>query len=615
MKRPDGLQGHIGRFSSISLPVLPFSISVNHFIKFKYMSTTPSAPAPVKEAPKFPEQVTGMYILAKSLKNLGIDVVYGLVGIPITEAAYNVQRQGIRFVGFRHEQQAGMAAATHGYLTKKPGVFMTVSSLGFLNGLTATTNATVNCYPVIQISGSSQRAPIDLDQGTYEGLDQYNVAKGLVKAAYRVNRTEDIPLAVNRAYRAAISGRPGGVYLDIVENALAGIMNMSDAEKLYSVPVDPAPAMIPSPESVERAVEMLTSAKRPAILLGKGAAYAQVDDKIKQLIEETGVPFFPMSMAKGLMPDNHPQSALSCRSTIMEQADVVMLIGARLNWLLSRGHGKWNPDGQFIQLDIEPTEIDCNRHIAAPVVGDIESSLDAILAAIKGKKMAMDPAWMPMLQAQTKEKNAKFLERLVPQTVPMTHWSALSAVKKVLEANPDTILVNEGANTLDDTRDCVDMFLPRHRIDCATWAIMGMGMGSVVGAAVATGKSVVAVEGDSAFGFSGMDFSTICRFHLPATVVIFNNGGIYNGIGVNPSGNGDPAPTTLDVRARYDKMGEAFGVASYYVTTPDELEKALTESIASKKPAIIDVQLAADSGKESGHIGYLNPAPLIDFTV
>ena len=197
----------------------------------------------------------------------------------------------------------------------------------------------------------------------------------------------------------------------------------------------------------------------------------------------------------------------------------------------------------------------------------------------------------------------------------MNHWTAIGAIKPVLESNPDVILVNEGANTLDDVRDSINMSRPRHRIDCATWAIMGMGMGSAIGAAVATGKSVVAVEGDSAFGFSGMDFSTICRFHLPVTVVIFNNGGIYNGVGVNMAGTSDPAPTTLDVKARYDKFGDCFGVKSYYTTTPDELSAALKEAIASKAPAIIDVQLNADSGKESGHIGYLNPAALENITV
>ncbi len=568
------------------------------------------------KAPEYPEQVTGMDILVRALRMVGIDTMYGLVGIPVTELAYLAQDRGIRFVGFRHEQQAGMAAATHGYLTKTPGVLLTVSSLGFLNGLTATANATVNCYPLIQISGSSVRGPIDLQQGTYEGLDQLAMAKPLVKAAYRVNKPEDIPTAVVRAYRAAISGRPGGVYLDVTTPCLGAIMQGADADKLFYQPVDLCPAMPPAPEAVKRAAELLAGAKKPAFLFGKGAAYAQVEDKLKALVERTGIPYYPMSMAKGILPDNGPLSALSCRSTIMEEADVVVLVGARLNWLLSRGHGKWSDTVKFIQLDIDPEEIDINRPIAAPVVGDLASSLDALMAALPAK-MNMDPTWVPTLQAQTKEKNTKFAQRLAANAdaMPMNHWTALGAIKPVMAANPDVILVNEGANTLDDTRDTLDMTLPRHRIDCATWAIMGMGMGSCVGAAVATGKSVVAIEGDSAFGFSGMDFSTICRFKLPVTVVIFNNGGIYNGIGVNMAGNGDPAPTTLDIHARYDKLGEAFGAKTYYVTTPAELSQALTEAIASKAPALIDVQLGADSGKESGHIGYLNPAALEKITV
>lgn len=578
---------------------------------------TPQGTCPQKPAPHFPEQVTGMYILARALKNVGIENVYGLVGIPITEAAYLVQGQGIRFVGFRHEQQAGMAAATEGFLTKKPGVLMTVSSLGFMNGLTATANATVNCYPMIQISGASDPHMVDMNMGTYEQLDQFNTAKPVVKAAFRCSHAKDIPSAVARAYRAAVSGRPGGVYIDMTTPALGEIMDREEAEKLLFQPVDIYSPVAPNSEAVKRAVEVLTSAKRPAILLGKGAAYAQIDDKIKTIIEKYNIPYFPMSMAKGLMPDAGPLSALSCRSTIMEKADVVMIIGARLNWLLSFGKGKWNPATKFIQLEVEPQEIDVNVPIAAPVVGDMGLALDAILAGMEGKTMSADPTWVPALQAETKEKNAKFTARIeaAKSLMPMHHWTALGVVKPIIEANPDVILINEGANTLDDTRDAIDMSLPRHRVDCATWAIMGMGMGSMIGAAVATGKSVVAIEGDSAFGFSGMDFSTACRFNLPVTVVIFNNGGIYNGIGVPLDKTSDPAPTTLDIHARYDKLGEAFGAQTYYVQTPDQLQKALTESIASKKPCLIDVQLAADSGKESGHIGYLNPAPLQDITV
>ena len=570
--------------------------------------------------PKFPDQVTGMYILAQTLKRLGLDTVYGLVGIPVTEAAYAFQDVGVKFVSFRFEQQAGMAAATHGFLTKQPGVLLTVSSLGFMNGLTATANATVNCYPMIQISGASDPTMVDMNMGTYEQLDQFNTAKPLVKAAFRCSHASDIPSAIARAYRAAVSGRPGGVYVDMTTPALSEVLDATEAEKLFYTPVDIYSPVAPNQASVDKAVEILTNAKRPAVLIGKGAAYAQVEDKLKTLVETYQLPYLPMSMAKGVLPDNGPLSAISCRSDIMEKADVVLIVGARLNWMLSFGKGKWNPEMKFIQLDVEPQEIDVNVPIASPVVGDLTLSLEALLKGMEGKKMQTDPNWISTLQAETKVKNAKFAERLsdASKLSPMNHWSALSVVKPVLEANPDVILVNEGANTLDDTRDAVDMSLPRHRVDCATWAIMGMGMGSAVGAAVATGKKVVAIEGDSAFGFSGMDFSTITRFGLPVTVVIFNNGGIYNHMGKNPSTNPDvekdPAPTTLDFD-RYDMMGEVFKCDHAYVSTPEELKTALETAIASGKPNIINVELAPDAGKESGHIGYLNPTPLIDYTV
>lgn len=568
-------------------------------------------------APKFPQQVTGMYILAESLKRMGITDVYGLVGIPVTEVAYAIQKLGINYYGFRFEQQAGMAAATHGYLTRTPGVLLTVSSLGFLNGLTATINATVNCYPMIQISGASDPTMVDMDMGTYEQFDQLNEAKRNVKAAFRCSHAKDIPGAVARAYRAAVSGRPGGVYIDMTTPALAEIMDASEAEKLFYSPVDLYTPTAPAQEAVERAAELIAGAKRPSFLFGKGAAYAQVEDELKTLVETYEIPYYAMSMAKGLLPDTGEFSALSCRSEIMADSDVCIVVGARLNWMLSFGRGKWNPDMKFVQIDVEPTEIDRNVPIAAPLVGDMKLCLQALISELPKYKMSADPAWLAKLQADTKVKNAKFAKRLADaaDTVPMTHWTALNAIKPVMEANPDVILINEGANTLDDTRDTLDQALPRHRVDCATWAIMGMGMGSTIGAAVSTGKSVVAIEGDSAFGFSGMEFSTICRYKLPVTVVIFNNGGIYNGVGVDPSGKGGVAPTTLDINARYDKFGEAFGGQTYYVKTPADLSKALTEAIASKKPCLIDVQLAADSGKESGHIGYLNPTPLIQYTV
>jgi oxalyl-CoA decarboxylase len=311
----------------------------------------------------------GFQLVVDALKLNGLDTMYGVAGIPVTDLARLAQAEGIRYIGFHHEQSAGNAAAIAGYLTQKPGICLTVSAPGFLNGLVALANATTNGFPMIQISGSSDRAIVDLQQGDYEELDQMNAAKPYAKAAFRVNRAEDIGIGLARAIRAAVSGRPGGVYLDLPASVLSATLDAETAARSLVRVVDAAPQQFPAPESVKRALEVLAKAERPLILLGKGAAYAQADADIRAFIEKTRIPFLPMSMAKGLLPDDHPQSVAAARSYALAQADVVMLIGARLNWLL--GHGRspqWSPNAQFVQLDIAPTEMDSNRAIAAPVV-------------------------------------------------------------------------------------------------------------------------------------------------------------------------------------------------------------------------------------------------------
>lgn len=347
----------------------------------------------------------GMHILVEALKKNDIDTIYGLVGIPVTDFARQAQKEGIRYIGFKHEQSAGNAAAIAGYLTKKPGICLTVSAPGFLNGLTALANATVNGFPMIQISGSSDRAIIDLQQGDYEELDQMNIAKPFVKASYRINKPEDIGIGLARAIRAATSGRPGGVYLDVTTELLSSVMDKDEAEKTLFKVEDIAPASIPSTESVDKALKLLANAKKPLIILGKGAAYAQADKDIKDFVEKTGIPFLPMSMAKGLIPDNHPQCAAASRSFVLENADVVVLLGARLNWLLQHGKGKrWNPDVRFIQFEIDPKEIDSNRPIEAPVVGDIVSSMKVVMQRLPEFNIKADKTWINDIQ-ETKQKN------------------------------------------------------------------------------------------------------------------------------------------------------------------------------------------------------------------
>ncbi|HUG24421.1 oxalyl-CoA decarboxylase [Piscinibacter sp.] len=552
--------------------------------------------------------IDGFHLVIEALKLNGIDTIYGLPGIPITDLTRLAQAEGMRVISFRHEQNAGNAAAAAGFLTQKPGICLTVSAPGFLNGLTALANATVNCFPMILVSGSSEREIVDLQQGDYEEMDQLNAAKPFCKAAFRILHAQDIGIGVARAIRSALSGRPGGVYLDLPAKLFSQTMDAQAGRRSLVKVVDPAPRQIPAPDTVQRALELLKDAKRPLILLGKGAAYAQADADIRALVERTGIPYLPMSMAKGLLPDTHTQSASAARSYVLAEADVVMLVGARLNWLLSHGKGKtWGAPKRFIQVDISPTEIDSNVQIEAPVIGDIGSCVSALLAGI-GSGWSRPPAEWTATIAQRKDKNlSKMAQTLSLDPSPMNFHSALGAIRDVVKGRPDIVVVNEGANTLDFARSIVDMYEPRKRLDCGTWGIMGIGMGFAVAAAVTTGKPVIAIEGDSAFGFSGMEVETICRYNLPVCIVVFNNNGVYKGTDVNVSKSTDPAPTVFVKGARYDLMMEAFGGKGVTAASPQELGRAMHEAIASGRPTLINAIIDETAGTESGRITSLNP--------
>jgi oxalyl-CoA decarboxylase len=561
------------------------------------------------------ETTDGFHLIVDALKLNGIDTIYALPGIPITDFLRMAQAEGMKVISFRHEQHAGNAAAAHGYLTGKPGICFTVSAPGFLNGLTALANATTNCFPMILVSGSSEREIVDLQQGDYEEMDQLAIAKPLCKAAYRVLHAEDIGVGVARAIRSALSGRPGGVYLDLPAKLFAQSIPKDAGKRSLIEVVDPAPKQIPASDAVTRAVDLLKSARKPLVILGKGAAYARADAEIRTFIETTGVPYLPMSMAKGLLPDTHAQCASAARSYVLAEADVVMLVGARLNWLLSHGKGKtWGggsskepTKARIIQVDISPIEPDSNVATAAPVIGDIGSCMAALNRAI-GPGWSKPPSDWTAAVAERKDKNlTKMSETLAKETSPMTFQTALSVIRDKIKEHPDAILVNEGANTLDFCRSIVDMYEPRKRIDVGTWGIMGIGMGYSVAAAVATGKPVIAVCGDSAFGFSGMEVETVCRYNLPVCVVVFNNNGVYGGTDVNPRGT-EAAPTVFVKDAKYELMMQAFGGAGVRAATRAELRAAIDEAVSSGRPTLVNAIIDEKAGTESGRITSLNPA-------
>ena len=572
------------------------------------------AEAAVKAAAEERELTDGFHLIIDALKLNGVKTIYGVPGIPITDFGRMAQGAGIRVISFRHEQNAGYAAAIAGYLTKQPGICLTVSAPGFLNGLTALAHATTNCFPMILISGSSEREVVDLQQGDYEEMDQLAVAKTMCKAAFRVLHAADIGIGVARAIRAAVSGRPGGVYLDLPAKLFGQAMDAEAGAKSLVKVIDAAPAQIPAPDSIKRALDVLKSAKRPLIILGKGAAYAQADEQIKAFVEKSGAPFLPMSMAKGLLSDLHPQCAGAARSTVLKDSDVVMLIGARLNWLLSHGKGKaWGEphSKKFIHIDIEPKEMDSNVEIAAPVVGDIGSCVSALLKEMGNGWQASPSDWLNSVNAKKDENISKMAPRLMNNKSPMDYHGALGVLRTIVKERPDAILVNEGANTLDLARGVIDMYKPRKRLDVGTWGVMGVGMGSAIAASIETGKPVLAIEGDSAFGFCGMEVETICRYNLPVCVVIFNNDGIYRGTDVNTSGGSDPATTVFVKGARYDKMMEAFGGVGVNATSPDELKRAVNAAMDSGKPTLINAVIDPAAGSESGRIGNLNPQSVV----
>jgi oxalyl-CoA decarboxylase len=567
-----------------------------------------------KEATAVGNETDGFHLLIDALKLNGINTIYNVPGIPITDLGRYAQAQGMRVISFRHEQHAGYAASVAGFLTKKPGVCMTVSAPGFMNGLTALANATTNCWPMIMISGSSEREIVDLAQGDYEEMDQLAAAKPFCKAAYRLTYAQDIGIAVARAIRSAVSGRPGGVYLDIPGAMLGQVVEAVEAARSLVKVIEPAQRQIPAQSAIDRAIEVMKGAKRPLIVIGKGAAYDQSDEVIRELVEKSGYPFLPMSMAKGLLPDTHPQCAAAARSLVLKDSDVVIMMGARINWLLSHGKGKqWGEPGgkRFVQLDIEAEEMDSNVEIAAPIVGDIGSSCEALIAAMDEAGIAPPKEWLDQVNTKATSNMEKMAARLRNNNNPMDYNGALGVIKEAINDNPDTILVNEGANTLDMCRSIVNIHKPRHRIDVGTWGVMGIGMGSAIAAAIETGKSVLAVEGDSAFGFCGMEVETVCRYNLPICTVVFNNDGIYKGDGTNWGGGDDPSTTVFVKGSRYEMMMEAFGGVGVVARSPDELRTAVYAALKSGKPTLINAIIDPEAGKESGNIGNLNPTSVV----
>lgn len=562
----------------------------------------------------------GNTLAAKSLAAYGITHMFGVVGIPVTSFANRAVAAGIRFIAFHNEQSAGYAASAYGYLTGRPGILLTVSGPGCVHGLAGLSNAMINTWPMVLISGSCDQN--DVGRGDFQELNQIEAAKPFSKHVGKAKDIKEIPKCFFEALDSAVLGRPGGCYLDLPTDVLHQTISESEADSLIKSAVDVseiekgAKKMSIASLEVEKAVDLLRNAERPLIVFGKGAAYARAENELKRLVESTGFPFLPTPMGKGLLPDTHELAASAARSLAIGKCDVALVVGARLNWLLHFGEQpKWSKDVKFILVDVSEEEIELRKpHLG--LAGDAKKVLELVNKEIKENPFCLgkNHPWLEAISKKTKENVSRMEAQLAKDVVPFNFLTPMRIIRNaILEVgSPAPVLVSEGANTMDVGRAVLVQTEPRTRLDAGTWGTMGVGLGYCIAAAVAEPhRLVVAVEGDSGFGFSAMEVETLVRYQLPVVVIVFNNGGVYGGDRRNPEEiagpfKDDPAPTSFVPGAAYHVLIEAFGGKGYLVGTPDELKSALSESFSARKPAVINVIIDPYAGAESGRMQHKN---------
>jgi 2-hydroxyacyl-CoA lyase 1 len=402
---------------------------------------------------------------------------------------------------------------------------------------------------------------------------------------------DKIPYYIEQAVRTSMYGRPGAAYLDLPGDIITGKVEEETAPAKQRVP-DP-PRIQAEPAAVDQALEVLKSAERPLVVIGKGMAWSRAENEVKEFIEKTQLPFLPAPMAKGLLPDDHPLSVASARTYALQNTDVVLLMGARLNWIMHFGlPPRWSPDVKVIQMDIDATEIGTNVPATVGLVGDgraITAQLNTALDASPWQ-FGAENLWRSGLQNKMETNHANTEPMLNSDDVPMGYYRVLREIRDALPR--DAIISSEGASTMDIGRQVLNNYLPRTRLDAGSFGTMGVGLAfAIAAAAVHPDRRVVNVEGDSAFGFSGMEVETACRYNLPITFVIINNNGVGGGPSETDHNPLTARPGAYTGNAHYEKVIEAFGGEGYFVTRPDEIRPALDKAFASGKPALVNIMI------------------------
>ncbi|MDA1009930.1 MAG: thiamine pyrophosphate-binding protein [Chloroflexi bacterium] len=549
-------------------------------------------------------EIDGNTIIARALKTQGVEAMFGVVGIPVTGIAAAAQKEGISYTGMRHEMPATYAAQAVGYLGTRGriGAALAVSGPGVLNAVAAYANAWSNRWPMILIGGSYEQG--GHLSGFFQEADQLTAMRPYSKYAERVERIERIPAYVAEAVKKALHGVPGPAYIELPGDLIAGTV---DEDKVQWVPRVPDPKRTQSdPADVRAAIDALKTAEQPLIIFGKGVAYARAEQEIRTFVEQTGIPYLAMPMAKGLIPDTHDQSAAAARSFVLENADLVFLVGARLNWMLHFGlPPRFRADVRVVQLDFNPEEIGVNVPTEVGMIGDAKATLQQLLDVLDedGWQFPQDSEWLQTVRSKSRENAETVQHMMQEETSPLGYYRALRSINEVMPH--DAIFVAEGASTMDISRTVIDQHLPRTRLDAGSFGSMGLGHGFAVAAAVSNpGKRVICLQGDGAFGFAGTECEVAVRYNLPITWIVFNNGGI--GGHKAELFEADEKPVGgMSPNARYDIMMQGLGGTPFNANNSEELDAAIAEALALDGPSLINVPLDAEARRRPQRFGWL----------
>ena len=559
--------------------------------------------------------------MAEALKEQGLTYVFGIMGHPVIELALSMQAAGLQYLGFRNEQAACYAAQAYGYLTRKPAIVLCVSGPGLLHVIGGMANAQINCWPVLVLGGS---CPEDHEGiGGFQEWPQVEASRPYCKYAARPPSAALIPMHVEKAVRLATYGRPGAVYLDLPATLLT--QNVDESRIFKALPCSPPPLSYPDAKLIEQAANLLIRAKKPLVIVGKGAAYGRAEDPVREFIYSANVPFLPTPMGKGVVPDTDERCVSSARTFALQHSDVILLLGARLNWMLHFGRSpRFQNDVKVIQIDLCAEELHNSVPSAVAIQSDIAPATQYLMHMLKSRKWHVDrnDSWWKDLAAKI-EKNKQLVHHMSSDTsVPLNYYTVFKHIQDVIPN--DCIICSEGANTMDIGRTILSNDLPRHRLDAGTFGTMGVGLGFAIAAALyckdnAPKKRVICVEGDSAFGFSGMEVETMFRYKLPVIIIIVNNNGIYGGFDNETfrqlQASGDPTqvtpPYSLTSETHYEKLMEMFGKKGYFCTTVEEIQQALKLSLKVKdSPSLINIMINPQADRKKQQFNWLTESKL-----